>query len=350
MLALVLAVMMWQLVRGQIETTESVSGVVVEVRDLPADVRLVGGNRRVVSLTLRGPTSDVRRVKAEFVRTPSPAVFRLEAAEGDRGETGSVVSPTKLSYAVEGAAEVVTAFHPPLRFEWFRVIEAEVRVADPRLLPVPGRDDVELLPGSVKMEEGRTVRVRGPIAVVQGLMSQGATIEPDPVDMSPVIRQDLDPSIAFPWVSGFEQWRGQDEMKSPDLLTIQPEKAKGTLRLAFQRSEPLENTLLVLFPPGTRRADYDGWDWEITATGGAYDALGRKLRVGFSAETKVVADLRAKPSQWAFGAMLPAPPKAGETPPANERVPVSFLWLLQDPAPAVRMEGSPSVLVTLKPK
>lgn len=349
-LALILAVMMWQLVRGQVEMTDTVENVTVEVRDLPIDLRIVGGNQRLVSLTLSGPAGDVRRVKAELVRTQSPIVFRLEDVTGAHGETGSVTNPKKFAYPVEGAAEVVSQINPPLRFEWYRVRDVEVRVGDPELAPIPGRSDVELLSGSIRIEEPRTVRVTGPIEVVEPLAAPGAVLPLDPVDASRWVEQDLDPTTAFSWESGFDRWRGKDELKLDDLLTIEPARVKGTLRLRFVKTEPVENALVLLFPPGTGREDYAGWDWEISATGGAYDAARRTLRLGFSAEARVIEELKAKPGQWAFAATLPPPPKEGEKVPTNERVAVVFLWLRPEPAPAARLDGGPNVFITLKRK
>jgi hypothetical protein len=352
LLALVLAVMMWQLVRGRVETTDTVEGVVVEVRDLPPDLRLLGGNQRKVSLTLSGAAGDVRRVKADFNSTTSPIVLRLEDVDPDlaEGNTGSITNPLKFAYPVEGASDLVTQINPALRFQWFRVKDVEVTVGEPTLAPIPGRSDVELVPASVQFEGARRVRVTGPIEAVASLAAEGAVLDPDPVDASQWVEKGGGDSISpWPWESGFNRWRGAEELKGEDLLTIEPPLVKGRMRLRFVKTEPVENFLEVLNAPGTTAEDYAPWEIVITAGAGAYNADARTLRAGFLAEERVIRDLRDRKTSWSFGVRLPPPPRDGEKVPENERLQVFFLWLSGTATPAARLDD-PNVLVTFKKK
>ena len=349
LLALVLAIMMWQLVRGRVETTDTVENVAVEVRDLPPYLRIMGGNRRLVSLTLAGPAGEVRRVKADLVGTTSPLVYRLEDVDaGDnQGTTGSITNPLKFAYPVEGASELVTQINPPLRFEWYRVKEVEVGVRDPELAPIQGRSDVEIQPRSIAFEGSNRVRVTGPVEIVEPLEAEGAMLTPDPVDVSGFLK-DPDSTTQYPWSSSFDRWRGKDELKLDDLTTIEPAKVSGRLRLQFVKTEPFENVLVTLPAFGATDADYADWDVEITGGAGAYNPLTRTLRLSFSADERLAKELRTKLASWAFGARLPAPPKEGEKVPTGERLPVFLLWPNPEPAPPVRLDGI--VYVTFKKK
>lgn len=347
-LALLLAIMMWTLVRGKIDTSLEEKDVAVELVDVPDTIRIERVKEKKVNLMLFGTTADVERVHSDLVRTGRRITLRLSEFIGDSGTTQPIADPRKFAYPFEGGSEVVQRIMSPVQFTWHRVQEVVVDVTFAPSDLLTGRPEIQLLPRSVKLDPPK-VRVKGPVSVIRQLAESGV-LPLDPIDATRWLAEDPDFTVPMPFESSFSEWRGNEALKDPDLLTIDPPAVHGTLRMKQIQSEAIENSLRVLLPPGVDRAAFADWDWEIAGTGGEYDRTRRTIKLGIKGDQTLVEELKAKPGDWCFVIQLPPPPADGDPPPTDVKTPVLFQWLTPSAPSMVRLESGPTVFVSLKKK
>jgi hypothetical protein len=343
-LALTLAVLTWQLVRERVTTPITVSGIAVEVTDVPPDVAVIDPRGRLVKVSLLGTRAEVERARALLEDEPRIKVSLPDLPKGvDSGTTAPIKHPSDFSYPFE-RADLVSSVDPVV-IEWVRLAERTVPVVAPEVALKPGTP-LEPAPGWPTLDATR-VRVRGPQTVVQGL----ASIPPDPIDPSAWLALNLDLATPYAWTSGFDGWRGTDPLRDPRVLTIEPEKVTGKLK--FRPVAPprdVEHALRLLLPPGSPDL-LARWVAEVEG-GPEYDRNTQRIRLTLKGDKKVLDELEANPDAWSYVADVPAPSDAGEAV-ENVRVPVRVLFgsLPATGKPlgsGVVLDGNPVVVVSLR--
>jgi hypothetical protein len=344
-LALLLAVLAWQLVREQVTTTIVVTGIAVEVTDVPPDVAVIDPTGRQVKVSLHGTRAEVERARGLLEDEPRIKVTLPALPEGvDSGTTAPIKHPSDFAYPFE-RADLVNGVDPVVVIEWVRLAERTVPVVAPEVALKPGTP-LEPAPGWPTLDTTR-VKVRGPKSVVEGLTS----VQPDAVDASAWLALNPDLASLYSWTSGFETWRGTSPLRDERVLAIEPATVKGRLKLRpVAAPRPVEHVLRLVLPPGPPDALAP---WDVVVEGGPeYDRSTRRIRLTLKGEKKALDELEANPGDWSYVVEVPEPSDAGE-PVENVRVPVRLLLgTLPSTGKAlgagVVLDGNPSVLVSLR--
>jgi hypothetical protein len=345
-LALLLAIIAWQLVREQVTTPITVTGISVEVTDVPPDVAVIDPVGRQVRIALLGTRAEVERARALLEAEPRIKVSLPDLPKGvDAGTTAPIKHPSDFAYPFE-RADLVNGVDA-VTIEWVRLAERTVSVVAPEVALKPGTP-LEPAPGWPTLDTTR-VKIRGPKSVVEGLTS----VQPDPIDASAWLALNPDLASLYSWTSGFETWRGTSPLREERVLTIDPETVKGRLKLRpVAAPRAVEHALRLVLPAGAPDALAP---WDVVVEGGPeYDRSTRRIRLTLKGEKKALDELEANPNDWSYVAEVPPPSDVGD-PVENVRVPVR---LLVGTMPAtgkalgagVVLDGNPVVLVSLRRK
>lgn len=343
-LALILALMMWQLVREKIEKEETLPGVSVRVVDLPAGIRIQGPGLYSVTLTLKGTQAEVARARVNYEKDRPEITVRM--ATPDAGLTEGVARLSEresFGFPFLGN-EVVQPLKTPLEIPWYRVSTKSVPVVPRFRLPYD-RPDIRLPTSPAPAAEPTTVAVTGPERVVRDLKE----LPTDEVDVAEWLKGKPDVATTpLPWSMGFDGWRTRGELRDRTLVTIEPEIVKGKLKLKLNAARELSLPILTASPAGLDLSAYA--DWEVAIEGSSdYDASARTLRVGLTGDSQAIEELALKSEGWGLLVVLPPPPRSGDEPPTSLKVPVDLL-VRRDSQAVLRLQGTPSVFVSLKPK
>jgi hypothetical protein len=346
-LALVLAVLAWQLVREQVITPIVVSDISVEVTEIPPDVAVIEATGRRVRISLRGTRAEVERARALLESEPRIKVSLPELPKGvDSGTTAPIKHPSDFVYPFE-RADLVTGVDDPVVIEWVRLAERTVPVLAPEVSLKPGTP-LEPAPGWPTLDTTK-VKVRGPKSVVEGLSS----VQPDPIDPSAWLAQNPDLASLYSWTSGFETWRGTSPLRTERVLTIDPATVKGRLKLRpVAAPRAVEHALRLVLPPGAADALAA---WDVVVEGGPeYDRSTRRIRLTLKGEKKALDEIEASPDDWSYVVEVPPPSDSGDP---VEKVSVPVRLLLGTHAATgkalgagVVLDGTPMVQITLRRK
>ena len=342
-LALILALMMWQLVREKIEKEETIPSVTVRVVDLPAGIRIQGAGAFQVTLTLKGTTAEVARARVNYERDRPEITVKLPPLDERLTEgVAHVTDRESFGFPFLGS-EVVQPLKTPLDVAWYRVRTVTVPVT-PRFRMPFDRPELQL-PASRPTAEPPTVAVTGPERVVGDLKE----LPTDEIDVAEWLKDKPDfATTPLTWAKGFDGWRMRDDLRDRSLVTIEPEQVKGKVKLRLMAAREISLPLLTTSPPGLDLSAYA--DWEVVIEGSNdYDAATRSLRVSLSGDTQAIEELLLKPEGWGVLVVLPPPPRAGAEPPTSLKVTVDLL-ARRDSQALLRLQGAPSVFVSLKPK
>ncbi len=342
-LALILALMMWQLVREKIEKEETIPSVTVRVADLPQGVRIPGSGAFQVTLVLKGTQAEVARARVNYEKDRPEITVKLPPLDPRLTEgVAHITDRESFGFPFLGS-EVVQPLKTPLDIPWYRVRTVTVPVTPRFRLPY---DRPELqLPQSPPPTEPATVAVTGPERVVADLKE----LPTDEIDVAEWLKGK--PEIAttpLTWTKGFDGWRRRDELRDRSLVTLEPEMVKGKAKLRLLAARELSLPLLITSPPGLDLSAYA--DWEVVIEGSNdYDPATRSLRVSLNGDSQAIEELALKPEGWGLLVVLPPPPRTGAEPPTSLKVPVDLL-ARRDSQAVLRLQGAPSVFVSLKPK
>lgn len=338
LLAVLVAVLLWNAVRDRILVEEPAS---VAVRLVPPDasVRVERGNDRGrVTLTLKGTRAEVERIRGELSSTSEPARYVFSVPAGvNSGRVGPLNRGDQLQFPVEGAASLVKSFTPELEATWHRIVAVKLKLGAPSVQKSAKYANVEYEPPQFTDTE---VTVTGPAA----LFASGLPLEitPDPVDLSAWLDTDPDLYTPFPFESGFDEWRRSGPLRGTDLVEIRPERVRGTVMLRPRKSERVANRVRELWDSAELARE-----WELTIRASTtYDPATRLLTGELRGDPRALEALKKTPGEWSYAIAVPAP-KPGEPPGENEQAEV-FLWFRTQPTQAVRLASKMTVYYTLK--
>ena len=348
LLALVLALLMWKLTREQLKSNDTFKDVIVDVLELPPDVRLRDAAPYRVDIAVHGTRAEIDQARAALeersrhvgLRMPSLDPHASEGAVGPLSETSNFALPF-------ASRDIVLTVGPAPVVSWVRVEERTIAIALPAVLP-PTDSNLELAEGYPKLDVS-TARVLGPMKAIHSLPS----IEPDAVDPNRWLASNPDLATPAPFESAFETWRQQDPLRSRRLLTIAPDTARGTLKYRRTEGRALSHALDVLV---SAEALEKMRDFEPVLSGGSeFDAATLRLTLKVRADKRTLDDMVASPAKWTFAVQVPPPPGPGEPAVENRPVPVRLTF---DPAagtgragaPPAILDGSPTLFVTLRPR
>jgi len=338
-LALILALMMWQLVREKIAKDETIPGVTVRVVDLPPGIRIPGTGLFEVTLRLKGTQAEVARARVNYEKERPEITVKLTGLDPAATEGVARYSAREAFGFPFLGSEVVQPLETALEVPWYRVRTVTVPVV-PRIRLPYDRADL-LLPTSPPTADPPTVAVTGPERVVGDLKE----IVPDEVDVAEWLKGK--PEIAttpLAWKKGFDAWRTRGVMRDKTLVTIDPELVTGKVKLRLLAAETLALPLLLVSPPGLDLGAYVDWT-VVVEPGPDYDSAAKTLRVSLSGDSQSIEELRQKPDGWGLLAELPPPPVGGAEPTDNLKVAVD-LRTRRDSQASLRLQGAPSVFIS----
>jgi hypothetical protein len=343
-LAIVLAVTTWSLVRERLKRVETFEDVRVEVVDVPRDVLVRGTSPDRVSIVVEGTRSEIEAARTALQRDRRvtvrfPTVDRTEI-EGTTPRVGDVRA---FGFPFEGE-DRVRVVRPAPEISWVRVEEKTVVVARPEV--VPARDPSLEPAGGYPTLDTSSVVVRGPARVVRSL----ASLVPDPVDANPWL--DTKPDLAAPWSTevGFSTWRADDPLRSRSVLSIEPSTARVTLKYRQTGVRTLSHALDLQIPADALTSMAG---WEVVVSAREYDAVTQRITLPVRSDKRTLDEMEQDAAIWSFSVRVPSPPAPGEDAPTDLRVPV--LLTFSPPAGASRpvkppatLDGAPTVFVSLR--
>ena len=302
LLALVLAVMIWSLVRDTIATDQKVYGVQVGVEG-PSDVVVYEADRLETDVTLRGTQGDVDRARAALGNSPRVRLRLPVSDTRQKQGTRTFYSSDLFVFPFENTAVVSSV--TPVTVQWEKAVERDVPVEAKVAVPA----DMRYQTSQVTVDPP-TVRVRGPASVVEGLR----TIPLDAVDASEFLKTNSDLTIAWQTTAGFGEWkrdgawsgRPSDARRDPGLLTVLPDRVSLAVKFREVKSEKLDHVLLPIGPAD----DVSGWVYEFN--GGADFTPPNRLTLPVKADAAVIEHMKQFPGEWSFAVVLPVPPDTGE--------------------------------------
>jgi hypothetical protein len=342
-LALLLAFMLWHLVRGRIESTETAKFRVMLVPPEP-HIRVVGGcDQGAFEVTLHGTRAEVDRVKSEFASLNVPVECPFSVDRSDGGRIGPITDPHRLDFPIDGAAAVISQM-PAIEAHWVRVETRMIPFNRPEVVAAGRSDIVTDEPKFPDLAE-RVVEVEAPTSMFRGDAALDS-LQPDPIDLRAWLADNVgvDFTTPVPFELSFDRWRAAAPGRGLDVVTIKPAQIKGKVRVYQRPAATLESGVRVLLA-GSDIDRYSRIDVEIKSS--EYDTASKRLKLDVRGDPKTVEALRAQPNDWSFAIALP-PPGPGDSPVLNVKAPV-FLWFRPDVAPpSIKLFGEPFVFVTLR--
>lgn len=339
LLAVVVAILLWNAVRDRIVVEDRVS---VAVRLVPPDasIRVERGNDRgTVKVVVKGSRGEVERFKGELTQTAEPARYLFSVPAGvNSGRVGPISRGDQLQFPVEGAANLVEEVLPEIEATWHRIVEVKLKVGSPSIQKAGKYANIESeLPQFADAE----VTVSGPA----NLFATGLPPEltPDPVDLTAWLDTDPDIFTPFQFDARFDEWRRSGPLRGTDLVEIRPERVKGTVMLKSRKSEKLAGRVRELWEnPDLAR------EWELTIRASTtFDPATRLLSADLRGDPRALEWMKKSPAEWAYAIAVPPPPKPGE-PPAENEVAEVFLWFKTPPPQPVRLASKTTVFCMLK--
>lgn len=339
LLAVLIAVLLWNAVRNRIQIEDRSS---VTIRLVPPDpsIRVEKGNDRGrVKCTLKGTRAEVERVQGELAQASEPARFAFSVPAGvNSGRVGPISSGDQLQFPVEGAANVVKELVPSVEATWHRIVEVKLKVGQPVVQKSSKYANVEFDSPQFTDTE---VTVTGPA----NLFASGLPLEitPDPVDLTAWLDTDPDLYTPYQFEARFDEWRRAGPLRGTDLVEIRPERVRGTVMLRARKSERVANRVRELWDSADLARE---WELSIRAST-SYDPATRLLTAELRGDPRALEAMKKNTADWSYAIAVPPPPKPGEAPGENEQAEV-FLWFRTPAAGTVRLVTKTTVFYTLK--
>jgi hypothetical protein len=335
-LALVLAVMAWLVVREKIVADETVQDV--PVRIVVPDTHVVVAPHEVplVKLRLRGTWNRVARA-TRALNEGQEVVLRLAdlAQRSEKFGTRIVSAPADFTFPFDNP-EIVQSVSG-ITVYWNQLEHRQIPVGKPSVRLGSHADRVAY---TVSLDD-TAVRLVGPASL---FTPEIPSITPDTVDASTWLDGDPELDTAMSWDQGFQEWRSRDpRLRSPRVLRIEPAVVRGKVRFRATGGVVLEDRLEILFEdPSWGQTHHYAFERSPEL-----DPDTKIARLSVLGETKVLERLQKNPDEWGFYVKAPPPPAAGTPNGDHREVPV-FLHL--PPDVEARLEKSPTVFLTIKPK
>jgi hypothetical protein len=343
-LALVLAVTTWAMTRERLTGPETFEDVLVDPLDPPRGIAIREVHPDRVAVTVVGTRAELEQVRAGFERKGRRIGVRLPPVDPAalEGTTDPILDTRAFDFPFE-RVDPVASVRPAPKIAWTRIEEKTVPLARPALV-LPQDANVE--PAGGYTTDVTQVTVRGPARLVRTI----TTVTPDDVDPREWLA--TKPDLAAPWTTtlGFDKWRGDDPLKGPAMLQIEPRQVKVSVKYKQTGVRALTHAL-DLSIAADALGTMAGWD--VVVTGREYDPVTQRIALPVRADKRTLDEMEQDPSWWSFAVRVPPPPGPGEPAVENRRVPVVLTFtpttgVARGTAVPATLDGSPSVFVSLR--
>jgi hypothetical protein len=304
LLALVLAILMWEVVRAGVEHEEYVRGVRIVPRTPAGHRAYVDGP---IAFPLRGPRGQVESWRAALARTGDSII--LEVGENAAGEDRRSLRPGRDRFVFPFPEWLLGAAGRdlvPTGGSVYRLLEQTVAVAEPRIVLPEGTPRVTINPP--------TVTVVAPRGVL------GDRIQPDPLDLREVFQPPFDLATPIQRRLTFNEWR---EDRRPA-----GERGYGRERADVEVPE-VSVTVTVVLPETEIENDYQvralpGWTVEVENREGFRGTRYRGLVRGTRSQLDA---LRNQPYLWMWVLSVRDDPPPDQDVVPQVRAVIEPVWL-----------------------